>query len=279
MKKTILISAALVGLLFLLGADFTDKGPVKNPFAALWAELHKLEIQTNGMLSDINDQQSQINAITPYLDDINDLKDQIPGLLSEVNDLQLQLNGITPYLQDINGLKTQMAGLSGQVNGLQSQINAITSSMSSNSASLKDAFLWVEGIPGESTEQHHKDWIEIQDSNWGVSPLGSRLSEWGHDLVIVHKLDKSSPKLAEACVNNSPKGARTVMLELNRRSPEREILLPYMKYTLSNAQIVSVTTKGDMEQVIFSGYDKIECVYTQYDENGSPKGTIKVNLP
>ena len=36
-----------------------------------------------------------------------------------------------------------------------------------------DAFLKVDGIPGESTDDKHKDWIEVLSFNHGVSqPAG-----------------------------------------------------------------------------------------------------------
>nr|NIS53628.1 type VI secretion system tube protein Hcp [Phycisphaerae bacterium]NIU11189.1 type VI secretion system tube protein Hcp [Phycisphaerae bacterium]NIU59045.1 Hcp1 family type VI secretion system effector [Phycisphaerae bacterium]NIW95363.1 Hcp1 family type VI secretion system effector [Phycisphaerae bacterium] len=36
-----------------------------------------------------------------------------------------------------------------------------------------DVFLQIEGIPGESTDEKHKDWIEILSYSHGVSQSGA----------------------------------------------------------------------------------------------------------
>ncbi len=36
-----------------------------------------------------------------------------------------------------------------------------------------DAFLKLDGIPGESTDDKHKDWIELLSYNWGATQMGS----------------------------------------------------------------------------------------------------------
>ena len=36
-----------------------------------------------------------------------------------------------------------------------------------------DAFLKIDGIPGESSDDKHKDWIEILSYSHGVSQSGS----------------------------------------------------------------------------------------------------------
>ena len=36
-----------------------------------------------------------------------------------------------------------------------------------------DIFIQINGIPGESTDDKHKDWIEVQSYSHGVSQMGS----------------------------------------------------------------------------------------------------------
>ena len=65
-----------------------------------------------------------------------------------------------------------------------------------------DAFIKIDGIPGESTDDKHKDWIEILSFHWGVSqPSSGGRSTGGAasaercnhtDFSIVHTLDKAS---------------------------------------------------------------------------------------
>ena len=36
-----------------------------------------------------------------------------------------------------------------------------------------DAFIKIDGIPGESTDDKHKDWMEISTFSWGASQPAS----------------------------------------------------------------------------------------------------------
>src|SRR5512141_296981 len=68
-----------------------------------------------------------------------------------------------------------------------------------------DAFLKIDGVPGESSDDKHKDWIEVLSYSWGVSqPSSGSASTAGgataeranfSDFSVVKALDKASPKL------------------------------------------------------------------------------------
>jgi len=72
-----------------------------------------------------------------------------------------------------------------------------------------DAFIQIEGIPGECTDDKHKNWIEIMSFNHeleqpasatGSSAGGSSSERVNIEaLAVSHLVDKSSPKLYEAC--------------------------------------------------------------------------------
>src|SRR5690348_30150 len=70
-----------------------------------------------------------------------------------------------------------------------------------------DMFLKFDNIKGESQEEGHKDWIEIESFSWGLSQTGSFGTGGGggagkaslHDLSFTHRLDKASPQLMLAC--------------------------------------------------------------------------------
>ena len=72
-----------------------------------------------------------------------------------------------------------------------------------------DSFLQIDGIPGESTDDKHKDWIELSDAmtTSDVQPTSATRSSAGggstgrsqhRDYVITKYVDKASPKLYEA---------------------------------------------------------------------------------
>jgi type VI secretion system secreted protein Hcp len=151
-----------------------------------------------------------------------------------------------------------------------------------------DCFLKIDTIPGECTDDKHKEWIEVLSYSHGVSQPGSGSSSSGggrsaercdhQDLTIVKTLDKTSPKLALFCSNGTH--IASVKVELCRAAGDKQ---KYMEYLLSDV-IVSAHTCGGygpggdnlpVEEVSFN-YGKVEWVYTETDhKTGQAKGNIR----
>lgn len=148
-----------------------------------------------------------------------------------------------------------------------------------------DAFLKIDGIPGESTDDKHKDWIEIASYNWGVSqPASATASSSGgatseranfQDLHVTKTLDKATPKLALACADGTH--IKEVTLELCRAAGGQK--LKYMEYKLSNCIVSSLSGSGSgggepTENLAFN-YGKLEVTYTQQKRaDGSGGGNV-----
>lgn len=151
-----------------------------------------------------------------------------------------------------------------------------------------DAFLKIDGIPGESTDDKHKDWIEVLSYQHGISqPATASASSGGarsaercnhQDFTIVKALDKASPKIALYCCNGTH--IKEVKLELCRAAGDKQ---KYMEYKMTDVIISAVrptgTAKGGetlpLEEVSFN-YGKIEWIYTETDHaTGKPKGDVK----
>ncbi len=72
-----------------------------------------------------------------------------------------------------------------------------------------DMFLKLDGIKGESTDEKHKDWIQIESFSWGLSQSGGVGRGGGagagkvsfQDLHIVSPVNIASPLLALACAS------------------------------------------------------------------------------
>jgi len=73
-----------------------------------------------------------------------------------------------------------------------------------------DAFMKINGVVGESTDDQHKEWIELLSFSWGVQQPKSVVSSAGSlaaeradfgDFSITKVIDKASPKLATACAS------------------------------------------------------------------------------
>lgn len=147
-----------------------------------------------------------------------------------------------------------------------------------------DNFLKINGIDGESTDDKHKDWIEVLSYNWGVSQMASATASSSggggveradlQDLSIVKLMDSSTPKLFQSCAKGEH--IKEVRLELCRAGGDK---LKYMEYILNEVVITSVSTGGGgggepTESVTFN-YGKIQQIYTkQKRADGSGGGNV-----
>ncbi|MFO0948997.1 MAG: type VI secretion system tube protein Hcp [Planctomycetota bacterium] len=153
-----------------------------------------------------------------------------------------------------------------------------------------DAFLKIDGIPGESQDSKHKEWIEILSYSHGVAQLSSGSSSSGGarsaercdhaDFSVVKTLDKASPKLNLFCCNGTH--IKEVTIELCRATGDKQ---KYMEYKLSDVLVSSVRPGGSskggdslpLEEVSFN-YGKIDWIYTATDhKTGKPAGDVKTN--
>ena len=148
-----------------------------------------------------------------------------------------------------------------------------------------DAFLKISTIPGESTDDKHKDWIEVLSYSWGVHQPKSVISSAGslsaeradfHDFSLTKVLDKASPKMAASCA--SGEHFNEVNFEICRAGGDK---VKYMEYKLTDVIITSVRPGGHtaaetlpIEEVTMS-YGKIEMTYTQTDKaTGQGAGNV-----
>lgn len=136
-----------------------------------------------------------------------------------------------------------------------------------------DAFLKIEGIPGESSDDKHKDWIEILNfdhkleqpaSATANSSGGATAERVNHaDFVIKKLLDKASPKIYEACCTG--KHIPSVTIELCRASGDKLRYLEVVMEQVIVSKVVPTGTAGEgfpQESISFN-YGKIKWTYTQ----------------
>ncbi len=148
-----------------------------------------------------------------------------------------------------------------------------------------DCFLKIDGIPGESTDEKHKDWIEVMSYSHGVSQMaGGDRSTGGaatggrcdhQDFSIVKTLDKASPTLDLFCCKGTH--IKNVAVELCRATDNKE---KYMEYKMEDVIISSVSIGGGgggipTESVTFN-YGKLTWNYIQTDhKTGEAKGNVE----
>jgi len=140
-----------------------------------------------------------------------------------------------------------------------------------------DAFLKIDKIPGESTDEKHKDWLELTQFAFGVSHQvtgslsggGSQFSERANfDLFRIGKVvDIATPKLFFFCAKGEPIPKMT--FELCRATGEKTC---YQRIDFENCHVQSFKPAGTpdansglpMEDVAFT-FSKMTIEYFKTD--------------
>jgi type VI secretion system secreted protein Hcp len=145
-----------------------------------------------------------------------------------------------------------------------------------------DAYLKIEGIPGESTAKGFEKQIEIANYSHGVSQStdisasssgGATTGRTMHsDFTITKAIDLASPVLLQRCSDGTHIPSLT--LTLVRSGGDNKV--PFMTYTLTNLVVSNVSYGGSkdglpQESVSFN-YGKIDWVYTQQKRAGGGGG-------
>ena len=145
-----------------------------------------------------------------------------------------------------------------------------------------DYFLKIDTIKGEATDQKHKDEIDILSFSWGVSQSGGMSYGGGggagkaafQDLSFMHRYDKASPRLAQACaIGEHIKSATLVARKAGKEQQE------YLIIKLSDLLVTGVQPSaggGDipMESVTLN-YTKVELEYKPQKADGTLDAGVK----
>lgn len=149
-----------------------------------------------------------------------------------------------------------------------------------------DMFCKIEGIDGESTDDKHKKWIEIDHYSCGVSQPVSGASRTGgrtggradfQPFTIVKTVDAATPDLHIHCSNG--KHIKKVEMECCLATEDKHV---FMKYTLEDVIISSISAGGTVHDVrpsetVTFAYGKIKWEYTPIDQTGKPSAAVSRN--
>ena len=140
-----------------------------------------------------------------------------------------------------------------------------------------DCFVKFAKIEGESKVRGHEGWIECQSFAVGVDSRGGHTTEL-EEFVFTHKIDKASPKLAQACCSDENLGRVVIhLLEEGKL---------YMEYTLepgarskgADAHVLRVasvrpsgdgTAEGRPSEEVKIRYGKLKWRYVEGNIEGS----------
>ena len=149
-----------------------------------------------------------------------------------------------------------------------------------------DYFLKLDGIEGESTDDKHKNEIEVESWSWGVTnsgaghtsgTTGSGAGKSVHqDIHFTSKLSKASPKLMLACATGSHITEAT--LTCRKAGGDQQ---EYLTIKLNDVFVSSYQSGGSSGGIVptdqFSlNFAKWEDTYKQQDAKGTVGQPVKV---
>ena len=151
-----------------------------------------------------------------------------------------------------------------------------------------DAYLQLDGIQGEATEDNHKNWIQLTQIAHGIAQQASKNPPGGqrattansqHDAIqVVKKVDKSTPLLHQQCC--SGKTIAKAAIDLLKDAGDKRVV--YLKYELTNVLIAGVKLKGDQadaeeaDETVQLKYGTIKWTYQTTDPS---TGSVTGNVP
>lgn len=140
-----------------------------------------------------------------------------------------------------------------------------------------DYFLKINGIPGESQDDKHKDEIQIESWNWGQANSGSFASGTGggagkvnmHDFSFTMKVNKATPKLFLACANGQH--IPDALLTCRKAGKQQQ---EYLKIKFSDLLVSNFQTGGSAGDIIpvdqiSLNFAKIEFSYAPQNKDGT----------
>jgi type VI secretion system Hcp family effector len=148
-------------------------------------------------------------------------------------------------------------------------------SLALSQALAAESFLFLEGLPGESTSRRHAGWIEIESYSFGVAkstntpPIVAPLS-------ISKKLDKASPLLFLRAADG--RMIKNGILEIYRSSTEEVRVLQLKLGNLRVTDVSQAGATGDIPRdALALQFDKISWIFTEIRGDGRALRDISAN--
>jgi type VI secretion system secreted protein Hcp len=145
-----------------------------------------------------------------------------------------------------------------------------------------DMFLKIDDIKGESTDEKHKDLIEILSWSWGMSQSGSAHIGTGagsgkvdvQNLTVVKYIDTSSPALMKMCCKGKAFGLATLYI---RKAGDKPV--EYVKLELYNGLVSAVSVAGNGGDDKFTENLSLNFAAFKYYYTPQVKGAAGAEIP
>lgn len=143
-----------------------------------------------------------------------------------------------------------------------------------------DMFLKIGDIKGESSDNKHKEEIDVLAWSWGLSNSGTTHAGGGggsgkanvNDISVTKYIDKSSPVLALSCCAGTHFDKATLIVRKAGDKP-----LEYLTVNMEEVLVTSVSTGGSggedrLTENITLNFAKYKVSYQPQAKDGGPDG-------
>jgi type VI secretion system secreted protein Hcp len=140
-----------------------------------------------------------------------------------------------------------------------------------------DIFLKIGDIKGESTDDKHKDTIDVLAWSWGVSQSGSMHTGGGggqgkatfNDLHFTHYVDKASPVLLKTCaVLDHIKEAQLTVRKAGK-TPQEFLIIKMSDVIVTSVQPNGNGGDGGIVENVQLQFSKVDLEYKPQKADGS----------
>jgi type VI secretion system secreted protein Hcp len=141
-----------------------------------------------------------------------------------------------------------------------------------------DIHLKLGDIKGESTDDKHKDEIDVDSWSWGASNPGSMALGGGggtgkvsfSDLTFVHRVDKASPNLWKACSTGEHIKEATLSSAKQGKGPQDFLIVKMSDVLITSVSLAESNGSGSvpMENVGLQ-FAKVDLEYKPQKPDGS----------
>ena len=141
-----------------------------------------------------------------------------------------------------------------------------------------DIHLKLGDIKGESTDDKHKDEIDVENWGWGASNPGSMSHGGGggtgkvsfSDLTFMHRVDKASPNLWKACATGEHIKEATLTSAKQGKGPQDFLIIKMNDILITSVSLSESNGSGSvpMESVSLQ-CSKVDLEYKPQKADGS----------
>jgi type VI secretion system secreted protein Hcp len=139
-----------------------------------------------------------------------------------------------------------------------------------------DIFAKIGDIKGDSTDNKHQDEVEVLSFSWGVTNTGNVGTGGGggagratfQDLSIVHKIDRASPQLLQACATGQHLKEATITFRKAGKG-QQDFLIIKMNDVIITGVVQSAPSSEAGSETVSLEFAKVDWEFKPQKADGS----------